>query len=36
MLLLYGSLEADFEDYILKANEEGVMIEEKEIKSEEL
>ena len=33
MLLLYGSLEADFEDYILKANEEGVMIEEKEIKS---
>jgi DNA primase len=33
MLLLYGSLVADFEDYILKANEEGVMIEEKEIKS---
>lgn len=30
MLLLYGSLEADFEDYILKANEEGEMIEEKE------
>ena len=31
MLLLYGSLEADFEDYILKANEEGEMVEEKEI-----
>nr|WP_294775461.1 DNA primase [uncultured Flavobacterium sp.] len=30
MLLLYGSLEADFDDYILKANEEGEMIEEKE------
>jgi DNA primase len=31
MLLLYGSMEADFEDYILKANEEGEMVEEKEI-----
>ena len=31
MLLLYGSLEADFEDYILKANDDGEMIEEKEI-----
>ncbi len=31
MLLLYGSQEGDFEDYILKANEEGEMIEEKEI-----
>jgi DNA primase len=30
MLLLYGSLEADFEDFILKANEEGEMVEEKE------
>ena len=30
MLLLYGSQEADFEDFILKANEEGEMIEEKE------
>ncbi|MBF6640587.1 DNA primase [Flavobacterium sp. J49] len=30
MLLLYGSLEADFDDYILKANEEGEMTEEKE------
>jgi DNA primase len=33
ILLLYGSLDADFEDYILKTNEEGDMIEEKEIKS---
>ncbi len=33
MLLLYGSLEADFEDYILKANEEGETYEEKEINS---
>jgi len=33
MLLLYGSLVADFEDYILKANDDGEMIEEKEIKS---
>ena len=32
MLLLYGSLEADFEDYILKSNAEGEMIEEKEVK----
>lgn len=32
MLLLYGSLEADFEDYILKSNDEGEMIEEKEVK----
>jgi DNA primase len=31
MLLLYGSNEADFEDYILKANEEGEMIEELEL-----
>ena len=31
MLLLYGSQEADFEDYILKTNEEGEMVEEKEI-----
>ncbi|MFY8009215.1 MAG: DNA primase, partial [Flavobacterium sp.] len=30
MLLLYGSHEADFDDYILKANEEGEMVEEKE------
>jgi DNA primase len=30
MLLLYGSEDADFEDYILKANEEGEMIEEME------
>ena len=30
MLLLYGSQEAEFEDYILKTNEEGEMIEEKE------
>ncbi len=32
MLLLYGSLEADFEDYILKSNDEREMIEEKEVK----
>ncbi|MGC4040453.1 MAG: DNA primase [Flavobacterium sp.] len=30
MLLLYGSIEADFDDFILKANEDGEMIEEKE------
>lgn len=30
MLLLYGTMEAEFEDFILKANEEGEMIEEKE------
>ncbi len=30
MLLLYGSQEAEFDDFILKANEEGEMIEEKE------
>jgi DNA primase len=30
MLLLYGAQEADFDDFILKANEEGEMIEEKE------
>jgi DNA primase len=30
MLLLYGPQEADFDDFILKANEEGEMIEEKE------
>ena len=30
MLLIYGSHEADFEDYILKTNEEGEMIEELE------
>ena len=33
MLLLYGNLEADFEDFILKANEEGEMVEEKETTS---
>ncbi|MDI9257801.1 DNA primase [Flavobacterium sedimenticola] len=33
ILLLYGSLEADFDDYILKANEEGEMIEEKETRT---
>ncbi|MFZ4670984.1 MAG: DNA primase [Flavobacterium sp.] len=33
MLLLYGNLEADFEDLILKANEEGEMVEEKETTS---
>ncbi|MCA6423012.1 MAG: DNA primase [Flavobacterium sp.] len=31
MLLLYGSLKADFEDYILRANDDGEMVEEKEI-----
>ena len=30
MLLIYGSQEAEFDDFILKANEEGEMIEEKE------
>ena len=30
MLLLYGSQEAEFDDFILKANEEGELIEEKE------
>ena len=30
MLLLYGNLETDFEDFILKANEDGEMVEEKE------
>jgi DNA primase len=30
MLLLYGSQDADFDDFILKANEDGEMIEEKE------
>jgi len=30
MLLLYGTIEADFDDFILKTNEEGEMIEEKE------
>jgi DNA primase len=30
MLLLYGTQEADFDDFILKANEDGEMIEEKE------
>lgn len=30
MLLLYGAQEADFDDYILKANEDGEMVEEKE------
>ncbi len=30
ILLLYGAIEADFDDFILKANEEGEMIEEKE------
>ena len=33
MLLLYGTIEAEFEDFILKANEEGEMIEEKETSS---
>jgi len=33
MLLLYGKLETDFEDFILKANEEGEMVEEKETSS---
>ena len=33
VLLLYGNLEADFEDLILKANEEGEMVEEKETTS---
>ena len=32
MLLLYGSQQADFDDFILKANDEGEMIEEKEKK----
>ena len=36
MLLLYGSQEADFDDFILKANEEGEMIEEKEIITEKV
>lgn len=31
MLLLYGSQEADFEDYILKSNDDGDMIEEMEV-----
>lgn len=30
MLLLYGTMEAEFDDFILKANEDGEMIEEKE------
>lgn len=30
MLLLYGSQETEFEDYILKTNDDGEMIEEKE------
>lgn len=30
MLLLYGSIEADFDDFILKTNEDGEMFEEKE------
>ncbi|MEK8180550.1 DNA primase [Flavobacterium buctense] len=33
MLLLYGTHEADFDDFILKANEEGEMVEEKETNS---
>jgi DNA primase len=36
MLLLYGSQEADFDDFILKANEEGEMIEEKETSTEKV
>ena len=36
MLLLYGSQEADFDDFILKANEEGEMIEEKESRTEKV
>lgn len=31
MLLLYGSQEADFEDYILKSNDDGDMTEEMEV-----
>jgi DNA primase len=33
MLLLYGTQEAEFDDFILKANEDGEMIEEKETNS---
>jgi DNA primase len=36
MLLLYGSQEADFDDFILKANEDGEMIEEKETSTEKV
>ena len=36
MLLLYGSQEADFDDFILKANEDGEMIEEKESSTEKV
>lgn len=36
MLLLYGSQEADFDDFILKSNEDGEMIEEKETSTEKV
>ena len=36
MLLLYGTQEADFDDFILKANEDGEMIEEKESSTEKV
>ena len=36
MLLLYGSQEVDFDDFILKANEDGEMIEEKESSTEKV
>jgi DNA primase len=36
MLLLYGSQVTDFDDFILKANEEGEMIEEKETSTEKV
>ena len=36
MLLLYGSQVADFDDFILKANEDGEMIEEKESSTEKV
>ncbi|MFZ4680413.1 MAG: DNA primase [Flavobacterium sp.] len=36
MLLLYGSQEADFDDFILKANDDGEMIEEKESSTEKV
>jgi DNA primase len=36
ILLLYGSQVTDFDDFILKANEEGEMIEEKETSTEKV
>ena len=36
MLLLYGAVETDFDDFILKTNDEGEMIEEKETKTEKV